>query len=500
MGDKENRDLIMTEPPDTPATGEQDKAVAPVSSSIIDLIRRRGGSPGEPIGPLWLDIAACLRAKGVHHLREALLAVAVMASAHVGLPLALFISAEDGVNGTQFLAAVDGLIPADMKVEFSRLSDKILRSDPTLVKGKVVVLYDVDALKTGRDILKNLLERGTAMDQLIGKKEGIATVSSVQIQGPTSVVALAPQTEPEWLKDFPAMRITLAADQDYIEAQLARRKQPRPQSGLESAAATMVARVVAVELQRLKAMPVDIPFIGQIMDSLDNTDPQIISKLDQFERLLKTITLINHAIYASQEEKDLGFYGIQSEEVAAFIKNVGQPATEISVNVTPPGIAATKVDYYIFHKIAAEVFSKGDDQLTPRQIRIFNAVKTVNLNFIHGGTLFVQNPSEKQIIKILDAQDRGWASVEDICEKLTNDGGMRISKATVTREISNLQEKEVIFRKKDPVATNKFRYRLNILTLGSQVELPHPSTILDPIYKGAPVTVTDLLSGKQETI
>jgi hypothetical protein len=77
---------------------------------------------------------------------------------------------------------------------------------------------------------------------------------------------------------------------------------------------------------------------------------------------------------------------------------------------------------------------------------------------------------------------------------------MRISNATIVREISNLEDKGIIFRKKDPVATNKFRYRLNILTLGSQVELPDPSKILDPIYKGAPVIVTDLLSGKPETI
>jgi len=250
-------------------------------------------------------------------------------------------------------------------------------------------------------------------------------------------------------------------------------------------------------------MPVDIPFLGQIIGSLDNTDPQIISKLDLIERLLKTITLINHAVYASPEEIALEFYNIKKEEVAPFIKSSGLPAIEKSGQVPPPGITATKVDYYIFHKIAAEVFSKGDDQLTPRQIRIFNVVKTINLNFIRGGTLFVgENPSAREVIGLLDAQKklRGWASVEDICEKLTNDGGMRISNATIVREISNLEDKGIIFRKKDPVATNKFRYRLNILTLGSQVELPDPSKILDPIYKGAPVIVTDLLSGKPETI
>jgi hypothetical protein len=499
MGDQDTRDPVIPDSAIAPVTGEQGTPIERGSSSFIDLIHRRGRSPNEPIGPLWLDIAKSLQAKGIHHLRQALMGVAAMTSAHVGMPLSLFISADDGVNAIQFLAAIDNLVFADMKVEFSRLSDKILHSDPTLIKGKAVIVYDVDAIKGGKDILKMLLARGVAMDQLVDKKEGIATVSPVQIQGPTSIVALAPQSEPEWLKGFPAMRITLAADLDYINAELARRSQPKPETGLEAA----VAKVVAVELQRLKAMPVDIPFIGQIIESLDRTDPQIIAKLDLIERLLKTITLINQAAYASLDELTFGFYNINPEEVPAFTKNTVPQAAEQSGQGPPPGIKATKVEYYIFHKIAAEVFSKSDDQLTPRQIRIFNAVKTINLNFIHGGNLFVKkNASATEIIEILDNQERlrGWAGVEDIVETVNRDGGIRISKSTVDREILILQEQGVIFRKKDPVATNKFRYRLDTLTLGNQVELPNPSKILDPIYNGAPVVVTDLLTGKPETI
>ena len=264
MENNDKHDLMPTTPT-TPADEEKSKELVELGHPILDLISGRRSTSKDPVGPLWHDISGILRRQGIYHLPQALTTVAAMVSAHVGLPLALFISADQGVNGTQFLTAIESLIHPDLKIEFSRLDQRLLYQKPDLVKGKAIIVYDVNALKGGKNILQNLLERGLSMDHKITKEQGISQVGSVRIEGPTAVVALTPQNVPDWLKAFPSLKISLNVDRDYIKAELARRSKPKSDIGLDAA----IMKVVAVELERLHPVEVDIPFIGQIYASLD---------------------------------------------------------------------------------------------------------------------------------------------------------------------------------------------------------------------------------------
>jgi len=464
--------------------------------SVEEMIHGKGQLP---IGRLWIYISEILRTR-VFHMPQALTVVTAMVSAHLDLPIALFISAEGGVDAVQFLSDVDNLIPSSMKIEFSKVDPKIFYLDPDMTKEKVVVVYDVDALKSGGKILQMILERGLAVGQRVVTEMGKKKVDSIQIQGPTAVVALLYGDEPNWLNKFPAMRISLEINSAYISAQVEKRlKQIVPDTKLESAR----IKITRGELENLKPTDVEIPYLHQIMESMDQADPEFIHRLDLIVRLLRIVTIINQAKLLTGGQTYFERFGINEDEIGAILESHDPELAKEYVPAAPPKLIATKVEYYLFYKIAAEIFAKPDDRFTGPQLRVFEAVKNVNLNFIRGSNLFMdENVEEKQIIEVLDAQERlrGWVSEEDILRDV-NKVGVRISKSTVDRAIGALLEQGVIVSQRDPtVKYIKYLYRINTLNVGRRMELPHPSTIMDEEYKGKKVTVIDILTGKPETI
>jgi hypothetical protein len=59
----------------------------------------------------------------------------------------------------------------------------VLYQTTDLLKGKAIIVYDINALKRGKNILQMLLERGQAVDHQLTKEAGKSQVSSLNIQG-----------------------------------------------------------------------------------------------------------------------------------------------------------------------------------------------------------------------------------------------------------------------------------------------------------------------------
>jgi len=95
-------------------------------------------------GLLWRHTSHNLRLMGIHRqLPQALLTVAVMVSAKLHEPVAMFIQPGPGVSGSHFLNTVKSLIPGELKVDFTGLTQKVLSQDPAVVDKKVIIVSDV---------------------------------------------------------------------------------------------------------------------------------------------------------------------------------------------------------------------------------------------------------------------------------------------------------------------------------------------------------------------
>jgi hypothetical protein len=421
-------------------------------------------TPENPhIGRLWLGTAEVLRLKVPQcHLRQGLLAVMAMVSAHLGDAFNLVITTEPGVDALRLLNLARSLLPEELAVEISSIDRKVLSKNPSVLQGKVVIAHDLTAHRAGKEIVRLALGQSPA-----GRP-------------PTSLVALIDQAEPEWLKPIPALRVNLDASPEFVKEEMERRTQ-----GAQDPIEGIKGKIIAKEFKRLRPRAVLIPYLGQIQDSLSKADPLAVRKLDLIEELLKVITIINHATYARVKDFSLEFY-------------------KLELPITPDGpdeLVASKVEYNIFYKLAAPLFTREDNELTDRQVRIFEAIKQINLELFSGGELFIDpKASEREILDTLDRQDglKGWATHLEIYNAVNKDGGGRVSFPIVDEETHALQRQGLISGKIDPA--KKERFKVETLALGHQTGLPHPSDIKDPIYGGESITVPDLLTGSLETI
>lgn len=457
-------------------------------------------SSEKTIGPLLIAVIESLKSKGInYHMSQALIAVITMISAHLEVNITLFITEGQGANGLSFLNSVSGLIPDELKSEFSELNKQFLYLAQDLLKNKTVVAYSPDVMKKDVKLLQMLLELGVVNDQVSTKTSGSHGVSKISIKGPTSVIVLVGQTEPVWLNDFSALRLNLDINPNYIAEQLQRRSLEQNNQDAE-----LLEKIITKEIERLEPQSVNISFLGQIISSLDQTDPESIYIFDTVEKLLEIITIINRATFATPEEAHAGYYGIEMSNIINGERKLlpGGAHTD-SKDVGTTQLEATKVEFYIMYILTKGLFKSGKGSVTGNSQVVFNAIKRINLDYLRGNTLFdPDRSSERELIKTLDAQqnNNGWATILHIKENVKNVDGISFSPATIDRGVKDLQEKNLISKRKDRMSPNKFIYAINTVFVEKENIMPHPSTIQDPVYQGRTVTVQNLLTGIEETI
>lgn len=480
------------------------QASAPGLPAVVEYIAESipQAGPG-PVGQLWLGTAEFLRPEiARQHLPQALLALLCMISPHVGRPVSLFIAKDPEADPERFLEVTRSIIPHDLQVEFARLARKTLQQQPSLLQGKTVIAYDINALKGGRDLVRSLLSRGMARDVSTLREEGFLLVQEIHVTGPTSVVALIDLPEPDWSRTLPGLRDRLEADTQFLEEELSRRSWrtgPNPEQEIR-------AQFLAREFQRLQPVPVAIPFLKQITVGLGVTTPQVLQKQEYIRKLIEVITIINRHGFASGEEIWRGYYGMNDLRNARMKPSPASPRLLPGGGIVPPSsglFTATKVEYHIFHQIAVRLFGWDESRLPRDQERVVNAIKRLNEHFLFRTGLFISRDArDQELIATLEAQTdlRGWATVHGILEVMREDGGSSVSKSTIDRALGELLKRRLVVKKKDPRVSNGFRYRVDSFTEGSRPDLPQPQEIDDPVCQGKPVQIINLLTGEEETI
>lgn len=450
-----------------------------------------------PVGPLMIGITKHLESKGFsYHRKQATLTLLGFVSAYIGENITMIISEQPGVDGLSFLSTIAGIIPDVCKSEFSELTKPMLVHNPELLKNKTAVALNPTTIKKNRSILKVLVSCGQVNDQTIGKSNGLTSINETQIQGPTSIIILVGESTPSWLNDFPALRIELDTNPDHVLEQLSLRKK-RPDPMKEHSIQSLLKK----EIERLNEQEVEIPYLHQIINSLDPKNTDSITIVDTIIKLLKVITIMNRATFATPEEMCAGYYDLP-ETVSTRNQSLIEHKNA-SQSDPPAALKATKVEYYILYNIINGIFNLNRDQVTGTVRYVYEAIKSINSTYLFSMTMLKpETVKEAEFIQALDHQTggRGWAEIVQIKEKMLKDNGIDISDASVRRGVKELLDREYISRVKAPNRPNKFLYAVTTLSLDNEFSLPKPSTIIDSKYIGKAVEVINPLTGKKELI
>jgi len=466
-------------------------------TNALTLYETEDDNNADPMGKLTRSISEYYNLRSqTYHKKQAFLATYGLVSAHLDENMTLILSEQQDVNGLSFINAVGEIIPDKFKSEFSELSKQIFIHNPGALKNKSVLALNPAVVKKNSPILKVLIECGHVKDQALGKANGATSINKIRIEGPTSIVVLVGKVEPRWLNEFPALRLVLDTNPNFVAEQLSmRRSQANP---LQE---TLLQKIIVKELERLKPVPVNISFLGQIIDSLDQNNPKSITIIDTIISLLNIITIINSAVFATRQEAQVGYYGLEIDAIKDPEYLIEQKTKSAPVEIK--ALEATKVEYYILYLLFDGVFNPNEDQVNGNSRLIFDAAMTINGEYIFNSTtLKADTATEVEFIKALDNQKegRGWASVLQIKEKIKNDTGNELSDSSIHRGIKELCERKFLAQKKDPKVSNKNLYAVATLSLDSEFALPKPSTIIDPVYNGTPVKVKNILTGEKEII
>lgn len=449
------------------------------------------------VGPLMTGITRYFDSQGInYHRKQGMLTLFGYVSAYLGENITMIISEQPGVNGLSLLSTIAGIIPDVCKREFSELTKQMLMLNPEILKNKSVIAYDPGTIKRNRSILKVLVSCGQVKDQTIGKSNGKTSINETQIQGPTSIIILVGESAPLWLNDFSALRLELGSNPDHVLEQLSLRKK-RPDPLKENSIRSLLKK----EIERLSEQEVDIPYIDQIINRLDPKNSDSIAIIDVIIKLLKVITIINNATFATPEEMWTGYYDLP-QEISMKNQRLLEHRKSTQPQI-PTVLIATKVEYYILYTVINDIFNLNRDQVTGTVGYIYDAIKSINSDYIFSmTTLKPETAKEVEFIKALDLQreGRGWAEILQIKERINKDKNLDISDASIRRGVKELLKREFVSRIKAPNRPNKFVYAVSMLSINEEFSLPRPSTIMDPIHKGKAVEVINPLNGEKNII
>jgi hypothetical protein len=143
----------------------------------------------------------------------------------------------------------------------------------------------------------------------------------------------------------------------------------------------------------------------------------------------------------------------------------------------------------------------GMDGVTPREQRVFNAIKTWAFGDADGILVHFGNSNRERLMTV-QANTSRWSDKDRIEETLSRDGGERLSTTMIHRILKELVKKKLILEMKDPGDRNNKRliYQVATLSIDAGLRLPHPRVIPDPLNPPGTMQVVNRLTGREETI
>jgi hypothetical protein len=443
-------------------------------------ILRRGGMPANDLG-------------------VALLSLTVMNSPYLENPLTMVIL-EDGGRAWAILNHVIPMVPPDRILQQQPSVDLIFHREQPCKRRCILASNNKQLVKVACQ-LDSLLGRGLAVMRNPYKARYGSSIEELRAEGPVSCILVINKTAECPLQHPLILSIRALSGQGNGALIPYRGNASHDRDLLEVDLAT-----VRLILEFATPQRVDVPFAPDLLNKLATHNAINGLQLDEvILRFVRTLAILNNLKAPSNVDMQAKLLNVDVNKLA---KRQFQ-SSDVSVNRLLTGgdshsysrqgpITATKVDYYIFWALANGLIDSGDNQLTHSQLRIFEALKNVNLQGVNESTFSNATGNTDALISISNSE-MVWARRETILKEVNSDGQEEISMSTLMKELGHLMDADHIEKHRQD-GKRGYYYHVVTMSVGKPLELPHPSEIMDPIYQGKPVEVVNPLTGAVEKV
>jgi len=450
-----------------------------------------------PDGPFVSPIVGTvrmLRALGISDgdMKEAVMISLALNSARLGFPIAAILLSKEPSAAVKVLHRCMQVTPVTSYIEFQKMTQEDLFLGSPQIRERTVTSSDENGFKKVRQDVDLLLSRGNSTTQeLIRSRFGVG-LQSRRVELPLSIVGVAPDRAGSVLQHPSLLWVSVRGEQEKSLTQ-----PPRLGNGDGNPLQDVEVARLQKTYERLCWHPVDVPFAEQVMGALKDVKSFPVCQVENIFKVLSMATIINNPPSVQWDEIMSLMYGVGKEKVGSWLaakKDTVIPP--VKTGESSP-LVATKVDYFFAWLLLDKVLPIGEFILTPRQNRILDVLKRLNLAGISNA--HINSKSAVEVLSAIANNTSAWMTREKVFETLNKEGGEYVSLSTVNNELQYLLKVGIVDRKK-PSKSNQYRYYVLTLDAGQYLALPHPSEILDPIYQGKPVEVVNPLTGAVEKI
>ena len=446
--------------------------------------------------------ADLLRKSGLQSddLRLALLALPVMNSAYLGHPLTVVISDDNG-RAEVALNPVIQMVPPDRVLQLQQLTPELIFHREEPLKRRCILAKNSKSLCKLACYLNPLLGSGLAEMQNPYKSRYGSRIEKLPAEGPVSCILILDKAVECPLQHPFILRVRARTGHDSRSLIPYNDNACHDRDLFDVDLATLRLILEFATPQR-----VEVPFAADLSKKLVTHNFNHSLKLDEvILRFVRILAILNNMKAPSIIDMQARLLNVDASKLAKwqFQRN------DILSNKLLPGgdshscsrqgpITATKIDYYLFWVLANGLIDLGEDQLTHSQLRIFEALKNVNLQGLKVSTFSNTVGNSDALISISNSEI-AWVRRETILKEVNADGQEEISISTLMKELGHLLNAGHIEKHKQDGKRDNY-YHVVTMSVGKPLELPHPSEIIESVYKGKSVEVINPLSGTSEII
>lgn len=445
--------------------------------------------------------AEILRRGGMtmNDLKVALLTLPVINSANLGNPLTMVISDDSG-RAEAALNAVIPMVPHDRIFQQQPSVDLIFHREQPC-KRRCILVSNNKQLATVACHLDSLLGRGQAVMRNPNRSRYGSSIEDLRAEGPTSCILLMNKSNECPLRHLYILKIRAHPAHDSRALIQYRGDMCHDRDLLDVDLATL--RLI---LEFAKPQKVEVPFAADLSNKLALHNSTTGLHFDEIIlRFVRIIASLNNLKAPSNIEMQAKLLNVDANKLlkrqfqsSDFSDNKLLTEGDSSSCSRQGAITATKIDYYVFWSLANGLIDLGEDQLTHAQLRIFEALKNVNLQNANESTFSNTTGNTDALISI-SKSEMAWARRETILKTVNSDGLEEISMRNLMKELGHLLNAGHIEKHRQDGKRDNY-YHVVTMSVGKPLDLPHPSEIIDTIYHGKPVEVVNPLTGAVENI
>lgn len=404
-------------------------------------------------------------------VRAALLSTIIINSPRLGVRLAgALICRELSVIRNLVSLCLD-IAPKDSYKELDILDQRTLFSHPEHYDGRSIVSVNTQAFKKSAADLISLIDCGYTTAQVESKSKFGSSLQGYKIKPLISVLGAA--TEPhEICFDHPSLLHIPVSEGSF---------QGMPDA--EDKDLMMRKLILRKSFSRLAPIKVENPFLEQIVDHIKGKFPSITQKkLQSILDVITLCTIINNPTPFSNPE---------------ILENM----LDVKRGFLDPGksekpLKSTKADYYTAWLLLEGLIPAGPQTLSKRQIRVFEALKRINLGKLSQAMINHGNTTV-QIATLHSDPETYWADRQKIYEEVNNCSDGKIEWPTLYLELQVLIKEGFVEYTK---SGKKHLFAVTTLDAGRFIDLPLPKDIVDSIYKGSKIQVVNPLTNTVDEI